>query len=199
MTMNVLHRRTRSKVESSLDESGFSAIPFGDEGLSPFAARKNGLSSRRRSSFEIGPPSKSYSWVIKLVYAMALISWIAAYTTTSGAQDVARNLETQQLALKVQGDETLATLRDARLGLQSERKYVDNLKKTQEALYHEIRMVNEMFEAESSVEMPESPRRGSPDFMVLSWMEHRRHALENKIQNLKQFIQEDSRKQVVER
>jgi hypothetical protein len=130
---------------------------------------------------------------------MALLSWIAAYRTTSSAKTLSQGLESQQLALQAQGDETLVTLRDARSGLQSVRNYVDNLKKTQEALYHEIRMVNDMFEAESSSDMPAQPRRGSPDTLVKSWMQHRRMALEHKIKNLKDFVQQESREQVIKR
>ena len=79
------------------------------------------------------------------------------------------------------------------------RQYVDVLKRTQDALYHEIRMVNELFEAESSLDMPNSPRRGSSDKLVKSWMQHRQDALRHKIDNLKEFIQQESRDQVIER
>ncbi|MFK8165297.1 MAG: hypothetical protein AB8H12_22815 [Lewinella sp.] len=108
-------------------------------------------------------------------------------------------MEIQQMALKIQGEDTLATLKDAREGLKSIRQYVDGLKQAQDALYHEIRMVNEMFEAESSTEMPDSPRRGSSDKLVQSWMQHRQDALRHKIDNLKDFIQQESRDQVIER
>lgn len=108
-------------------------------------------------------------------------------------------MEAQQIALKLQGDETFQTLQDAREGLKSVRAYVANLKKTQEALYHEIRMVNEMFEAEPSGEMPQSPVEGSSDGLVKSWMQHRQDALKNKIKNLKEFIQQESRMQVIEK
>ena len=103
------------------------------------------------------------------------------------------------MALKIQGDETFSTLKDAREGLKSIRGYVDNLKQTQDALYHEIRMVNEMFEAESASDMPDSPMRGSSDGLVESWMQHRQDALNLKIKNLKEFIQQDSREQVIEK
>ena len=103
------------------------------------------------------------------------------------------------MTLKVQGEETVSMLRDGREGLKSVRQYVDVLKRTQDALYHEIRMVNELFEAESSLDMPNSPRRGSSDKLVKSWMQHRQDALRHKIDNLKEFIQQESRDQVIER
>jgi hypothetical protein len=113
--------------------------------------------------------------------------------------NIAESLEGEQTALKMQGYETFDTLKDAREGLKAIRKHVDGLKRTQDALYHEIRMVNEMFEAESSSDMLDSPKRGSSEVLVQAWMQHRQDALKQKIKNLKQFIQQESREAVIQK
>lgn len=194
-----LKKRARSRFEQSFESGGFS-VPYGDA-VSPVVSRS---STRRGLSFEFGggwssSKHSSFSWLVKLLYILAVVSCIAAYRTTTEAKTISQSLEAQQTALRLQGDETTLTLKDARMGLQSMRTYVDSLKKTQEALYHEIRMVNEMFEAESASDMPPSPKRGSPDTLVKSWMKHRQDALEHKIENLKAFIQQESRDQVIEK
>jgi len=143
--------------------------------------------------------SPLYKWLIRLFCVLGVASCLTAYRASSRAAELADKLEGQQYALRVQGEDTLATLKDAREGLKTVREYNDALKQTQEALYHEIRMVNEMFEAESTAEMPSSPRRGSPDKLVESWMDHRQVALKHKINNLQEFVQQESRDQVIAR
>ncbi|CAB9509135.1 expressed unknown protein [Seminavis robusta] len=202
--MVVVKRRTRSRVEQTLDSIGFSSpaqVPYGDGGSPRFLG--GGNSSRwtpgRRFSFELNTSKQSYKWLIRFMCMVACVSMIGAYKASHAAKNIAANLEGQQIALKIQGDETFATLKDAREGLKAVRKYVDGLKRTQDALYHEIRMVNEMFEAESASDMPDSPMRGSSDELVQSWMQHRQDALTYKINNLKDFIQQESRQQVIEK
>ena len=196
--MVVIKRRPRAQAT----EGGGFQLPYGD-GNSPRtggASSKNGLWSPGRSfSFPSSKSTTSYKLLIRLFCALGVVSCIASYRASNRATALAANLEGQQMALRIQGEETLATLKDSREGLKNIRQYVDGLKQTQDALYHEIRMVNEMFEAESSSEMPDSPRRGSSDTLVQSWMQHRQDALQHKIHNLKRFIQQESRDQVIER
>lgn len=195
--MVVIKRRA-----NNLPTQGYGvSLPYGD-GVSPrsSSASSQGWAPGRRFSFEFGAPDKqSHRWLIRFLCILVVVSGIAAYKVSNNARDLADNLEGQQMALKIQGDETFATLKDAREGLKSMRDYVEGLKRTQDALYHEIRMVNEMFEAESSSEMPASPMRGSSDGLVESWMQHRQDALKLKIKNLKEFIQQESRVQVIEK
>jgi len=219
--MVVLKRRARTIDQQ--DDTEFSAsVPYGiDEhgpppplsaislSLSPpasaralFSATKNkisGWSPGQRFSYEYGSSKRSYQWLVKLFCVLGCLSSIFAYRTTSRARVVTGVLESQQMALKLQTDETFATLKDAREGLKSLRSFVDGLKRTQDALYHEIRMVNEMFEAESAADMPASPARGSSDNLVEAWMQHRQDALFHKIKNLKEFIQQESREEVIKR
>lgn len=215
--MVTMKRRTRTRVDHTLDSIGFS-VPYGDgddhdavDGVeSPTNrnttrhhnsnnSKNNNWTPGTRFSFDYYKATKqSNSWLLRIVYSLAAISWMYAYKDTYQTRILKDNLETQQMALKIQGEETYATLQDAREGLKNVRAYVANLKQTQDALYHEIRMVNEMFEAESSGEMPESPREGSSDSLVQSWMQHRQTALKNKIKNLKEYIQQESYMYVME-
>lgn len=195
--MVVVKRRTRARAENGMRFGA--SVPYGDGASSPRSI-SSGWAPGRRFSFEFGSSSRqSYRWLIRGLFALAVSSCVGAYQAGKNARSMADNLEGQQMALKIQGDETFATLKDSREGLNSVRSYVDGLKRTQDALYHEIRMVNEMFEAESASDMPDSPVRGSSDNLVQSWMQHRQDALKLKIRNLKAFIQQESRQQVIER
>ena len=193
--MVVIKRRTRSHA------AGGFQLPYAD-GNSP---RIGGTSSAGAwstgKSFSFAPANSksSFRFLVRLFVVLGVLSCVSSYRASNTALSLAEKMEVQQMALKIQSEDTLATLKDAREGLKSIRQYVDGLKQTQDALYHEIRMVNEMFEAESSAEMPDSPRRGSSDKLVQSWMQHRQDALRQKIENLKEFIQQESRDQVIGR
>lgn len=197
--MVTVKRRTRSRVDQTLDSIGFS-VPYGNDGSPTGGASTSNWTPGSRFSFDYYKASKqSNRWLFRIVYSLAAISCICAYRATGQTRLISENLGAQQMALRLQGEETYATLQDAREGLKNVRAYVAKLKETQDALYHEIRMVNEMFEAEPSGEMPESPVRGSSENLVTSWMQHRQDALRNKIKNLKEFIQQDSRNEVVDK
>lgn len=196
--MVVVNRRVRSKA------AGGFQLPYAD-GNSPCLGGANSNSDLwlkgKSFSFPAGSSNSGYplKFLFRLFCALGVASCIAANRASNRALSLAETMEVQQMSLRIQGEDTLSTLKDGREGLKSVRQYVGVLKQTQDALYHEIRMVNEMFEAESSSEMPNSPRRGSSDKLVQSWMQHRQDALELKIGNLKNFIQQESRDLVTDR
>jgi len=159
----------------------------------------------RSSSFSSSRCTKAVERsVIQLVYFVAFLSWIAALYSTGNSQKLANQLQRERMAHELELSEQRNAVKALREEVEGEVNYVENLEKTRSALKHEVRMLTEFADtADFSMSPAPEKRRGDDDSgntdMVESWLSHRRHGLEQRLNQLQFYLQESSRRDVTER
>jgi hypothetical protein len=68
---------------------------------------------------------------------------------------------------------------------------------TQEALSHEVRIIEELEDAEFDVQ-PEPPFEQGRELIQL-WLDHRQEGLEKRVMQLQRYVQDSSRVEAIER
>lgn len=145
-------------------------------------------------------------WVLPLLYILTALSWMRAYTFRSGSLDLLSAMDVEVEALTYQGQETSRLLREARRSRDALLKQMSSLKKTQKLFRHEVRMLEELYEAEVSshkddVPIPSSTvktfdKRKSAN-VAANWVEQRHDVLLHKIYNLQSYVMRESYNSVV--
>ncbi len=151
---------------------------------------------------------KTPKWVLGVLCFFTAISWIRAvqYRTTNYEILSAMEAEFEAFALKKQHSTKLLEETIGTMNVFQKQKW--KLKKTQKMFEHETRMLEEMAEMEAlsasdNAEIPEAAlkkfknrRSGN---VAKKWIEHRQEAILHKVYNLQAYIQEESRKRVIEK
>ena len=88
--------------------------------------------------------------------------------------------------------EATQTLNDARLSQKLEEQKIMDLEKTKQVLEHELQMAELMKESNSSAESHNHHH-------ISDYIERRQQVLQNKIESLRSYIQEESRREVLEK
>lgn len=147
-------------------------------------------------------------WMLPLIYTVTVLSWIRAIQYRSGSFDVIRALNSDFLALSSQKSQTWKLLLDAKKNQNNISKQQLQLKRTQRLFGHEMRMIEELYEADTSNagDLAEIPPETMAKFknrksagVASAWLDHRQEALLHKIYTLQAHIQEESRKRVIEK
>ena len=135
-------------------------------------------------------------------------SWIRAVQYRTTSFEVLSAMETELQGFVFQKKQSTQLLQDATDTHHSFAKQEWKLKRTQRLFQHETRMLEEIAEMELSsgadyASIPEEAlkkfeNRRSKD-VAMKWIEHRQEAILHKIYNLQAYIQEDSRKRVIEK
>ncbi|KAG7359042.1 cyclophilin type peptidyl-prolyl cis-trans isomerase [Nitzschia inconspicua] len=160
----------------------------------------------------MGNPTKTSKplprWMLPLIYTFTVFSWIRAIQFRSGSFDVLVSLNSEFESLSSQRSQTWKLLMDAKKNHNNVMKQQKKLKKTQRLFDHEIRMIEELYEADTSdsSDLPEIPPETMAKFknrksagVAASWIEHRQEALLHKIYSLQSHIQEESRQNVIQK
>jgi cyclophilin family peptidyl-prolyl cis-trans isomerase len=196
----------------SLNSSFNGSFSFGDK-LSKRSSRIVSNGPVLPSTFNsMGHPMKASRplprWILPLIYTLTIFSWTRAIQYRSSSFDVISNLDIEFAAMSSQKTQTWKLLREARKNRDSIAKQQKKLKKTQRLFGHELRMMEELYEADKSdtSDMAKIPPETMTKFknrksagVAASWIEHRQEALLQKIYNLQAHIQEESRQQVLQK
>lgn len=147
-------------------------------------------------------------WVLPLMYGLTMLSWFRAILYRSGGFEILAAMDVEIESLESQILQTSKLLKDARKGRDSIAKQQKQLKKTKKLFQHEIRMMEEMFEIEHSVEGEDIqiPQETLDKFkkrksmgVAATWVEQRQEALLHKVYNLQAYIREESKKSVMQK
>ncbi|KAL3910977.1 MAG: hypothetical protein SGILL_007468, partial [Bacillariaceae sp.] len=147
-------------------------------------------------------------WMLPLLYGLTLFSWLLAFRSRSGSFELLSAIDFEMESLSLQKSHTWKMLKDARKNRDAVAKQQRKLKKTQRLFEHESRMLEELYEADTSEEkdLAEIPEETWAKFknrksagIAASWIEHRQEALLHKVYGLQAFIQDESRQRVIQK
>jgi cyclophilin family peptidyl-prolyl cis-trans isomerase len=147
-------------------------------------------------------------WALPLVYVLTIFSWIRAIQYRSGSFEVIETLNAEFASLASQKSQTWKLLMEAKKNQNNVAKQQKQLKKTQRLFGHEMHMIEELYEADTSDvgDVAEIPPETMAKFknrksagVAASWIQHRQEALLHKIYSLQAYIQEESRQRVLQK
>ncbi|GKZ00236.1 hypothetical protein MPSEU_000976500 [Mayamaea pseudoterrestris] len=115
------------------------------------------------------------------------------FARTKSHQTPAISLSTQ-FAIDSQYKSQLASFKDFQIKLRNTKTAIETMKKTGEALEHELQVINELEEGAEPVEARPKNRA-----LVDKWLHHRQDALRRRMEYLQQYIQGFSKQQVLDR
>jgi hypothetical protein len=138
--------------------------------------------------------SNTLNKLIKIVYGAAIISWIVAKFSGVDVSAVS-NLENETIVINSQLVHFKQDLKSLQKKVANEKSLLNKLKRTKNALNHEVRMFTELKETGSTA-MKQKPKNADT---IKEWLKHRRDGLVNKIHILQRYLQARSRDMVLER
>lgn len=189
-----------------LDQRSTSSIVYGD-GCNSMSASVEPISSPMtispesitcsRKSFAFDDKRKSAlqfpTWANNLLYALLALSWIAALILTQSVWKASRSLYHEEQMQTTQYHETLQELEDARKASQTTKSQVTHLLHTRQVMQHESRMAVELNNA--GEELPEFTKHD----LVMKWLDKRQTKLTGKLDDLRNYVTEESRTQAIEK
>lgn len=203
--------------------NSFVSCAMGDEddgSLSSISTRQSSFSSILPATFGANTTTtKSFSyssqqhikapkWVLAVMCIFTAFSWIRAIQYRNTTFDILSELQTEIDAFALKKQHSSKLIGETNETLRSFTKERAKLKRTQRLFQHETRMLEEMAELEASsandnVEIPQKAiekfRKRRSGNVAKQWIEHRQDAILQKIYNLQAYIQEESRKRVIEK
>jgi hypothetical protein len=110
-------------------------------------------------------------------------------------------LDVQTNAVAFQGEESSRTLNDAKESKFMLERRIRKLKQSQKLMKHEVRISEEMSEVQYAQKDPELRERleNRKSGVVMNWIQQRQDGLRLKMLHLQSIIQDDSRRQVIEK
>jgi cyclophilin family peptidyl-prolyl cis-trans isomerase len=194
-----------------------SELPMGDDdSFTSCSSRRSSSSSLSSVALHlpmISPPSKRRSrrtfaesstslpnWVLPLCYLMVVVSWYKAVQQKGVLTEAMMGVEYQRDQLKLQQEENIRLLEQARETKNQLERKKRKLERTHDALLHERRMNEEVYEMKVSSD-PEISRILSTkrSGTVTTWIQQRQQGLRHKIETLQSYIQDQSRKQILKK
>lgn len=169
---------------------------FGFGSLSLMPSPRYSSSSFYPTSSRFGK-EQSNNWLIKAVYAAATVSWIASRLFIGDLSSTVAPLENNVVAIKAQMMHLMDDLDIVERYMNEERQHLNKLKKTRNALEHEIRLVSAV-ETASGTRIRPAPR-ADDEQLIKGWLSHRHDSLLYKIVHLQRYLQSSSRKAVLEK
>jgi cyclophilin family peptidyl-prolyl cis-trans isomerase len=148
---------------------------------------------------------KTPRWVLAVLCVFTALSWIRAIQYRTASFDIISAMDIELESLVFQKKQTVRLYKNAQNARSTISKQQWKLKKTQRLFTHETRMIEEIAEIEASsengdnVELPAKYQNRKSATVTKKWIEHRQDALLHKVYNLQAYIQEGSRKRVIEK
>ena len=152
--------------------------------------------------------SSSERWVLKIIYLLAVISFIVAYGPSQQTRRLIADLETKKLRQERNYQDQVNLFQD----LQAQIKHVDEmlepLRKTHSALQHEVQVIRELYENgedSSNSEDHEGSRvveynlEATHLAYIDQWLERRTYGLKRRIEFLQHYLQLYSQQQVIQK
>jgi len=177
-----------------------SPSPNNNRGGTPASRRSfaspedNFYRSRKSLKYSSKNDSNEIHWLVKLVYAAAVASFLTSLCI-SDASPLVADIESEIRVAQAHLEHNQRDYDKVYGYIQKERQLLNKLKKTRKALDHEVRMMKEVRES-SGRPMKPQPRN---EQMIQSWLSHRKDGLLNKIDYLQSYLQAESRAVVLEK
>jgi hypothetical protein len=127
---------------------------------------------------------------LKCFVALFAISWFAAIYGNYQMRLSLKSLEVDYQIATLHYEEAKKTLDDAISSQRVLKRHVENLERTKQELEHEIRMGLELQEGET-LQLPHAS--------ASNIIERRQAVLQDKVEALRAYIQEESRREVLEK
>ena len=200
--------------------SSQTSLAYGDGRRSPLQWTKRGVNwcddavptsptavyLRRDNSFGFQPkgPSEATStwmaagWLVKAVYATALLSWIGAIQVAGRNTNIMLDLQETKHSYELQTAHTKETYKEKLDALIQQKTLVRQLTKTTEVLKREVRMTKELVGSDGKIGNA-PPRAGSGDVLVSSWLLNRQETLGKKIEDMQAKTQAWSQMAIMQR
>jgi hypothetical protein len=135
--------------------------------------------------------------IIKIVYAMALLSWVLVRVFSANYTSNVAAIDRNARVIKAQMVYMIEELKALDGNIKQDRQHLKTLQKAKSAIDHEIRFFTEV-EKTTGQRINPSPRSGN-EKLIKNWLEHRTDSLIGKIYKLQRRLQQDSKKIVFER
>ena len=183
--------------------SSSSSIAYGDGGdggwTSPSSmASKQQLKKRSTSpkifSFRAGHHVGKLSaplWTVNFLKGFLFFTWIAAIFIFKGSWRSYKNMQQEMYHQKIQHEEEVIVLRDARLANHGIMNHVSQLLKAKKVMEHEAHTASVLHEAGDYV--PQLTK----GTLVTNWLDQRQRKLDEKRTSLEKRIAEESRANVI--
>lgn len=180
---------------SSNDRSSSSSLPFGDFRDSP-KVRQGSFSSAAAPQFKaiknsFNKPAYLPSWAIKCIVGLVVISWCLAIYWNQQLRAELKTLELEHQMESLHFQEASQTLKEASKKQKGMEKEIQKLEETKKALEHEVRMATELKEGETL--------GAHHHHDIANEIEKRQAVLQEKIESLRNYIKEESHREVLEK
>eukprot|EP00980_Cylindrotheca_fusiformis_P004570 scaffold977_cov128-Cylindrotheca_fusiformis.AAC.6 len=140
-------------------------------------------------------------WNLSLMYFLVAVSWFSALRFSGSSSSLSSELDSKLHSLNLQKEQTQHLIDDARTTRDSILRQSRKQQRTKRLFDHEARMSEELYEMQQASsnshvsKLIEQRQNG----ITTSWVKQRQEALQQKITNLQSIVQEQSRKQLVEK
>lgn len=198
--MVVVKRRsvatTPRELAYSDNESSCSSLPFGDFRDSPKVRQQ------QRGSFKAAPQLKAFknslnqshylpSWAIKCIIGLVAVSWCLAIYWHQQLRAELKTLTLEHQMEHLHFEEASKTLKEATENQKKMEREIQKLEQTKKALEHEVRMAAELKEGETL--------GANHHHQIANDIQNRHAVLQEKIDSLRSYIQEESHREVLEK
>lgn len=130
------------------------------------------------------------SWILNCFVAVFAISWCAAIYGNCQMRTSLKSLQVNYKIATLHYEEAKRTLDDALVSQRVLERHVQDLERTKQELEHEVRM---------GLELQEGETLALPHASVSHVIERRQTVLQDKVKSLRAYIQEESRREVLEK
>jgi hypothetical protein len=136
-----------------------------------------------------------------IAYGCVFLSWTGAFKQHNSLSQISLGLDVQTNAVAFQGEESLRTLNDAKESKFMLERRIRKLKQSQKLMKHEVRISEEMTELQYAQQSPELQEllENRKSGVVMNSIQRRQEGLRLKMLRLQSIIQDNSRRQVIEK
>lgn len=187
---------TPRELQMGDNNSSSSSLPYGDFRDSPKYHQQAGgtfNAEQKLKEFKnsLNKPTYLPSWAIKCLVGFIVVSWCVAIYWHQQVKAEIKIMEKQYEVEALHFEEATETLKEATKTQKTLERYVQKLETTKKALEHEVRMAEEMEEDESI--------GGHHHHEIVKDIENRHKVLQEKIESLRNYIKEESHREVLEK
>ena len=194
----------------STRQSSFSSLASSERRSSilPSTICGNTTTAKSFSFQNHNPYVKPPKWVLGVLCIFTAFSWIQAVQYRTTTYDILSAMDSEYEAFVSKKEQSSRLLDETTGTMMSFIKEKVKLKKTKRLFQHENRMLEEMAEMEalSASDNAEIPQEALENFknrrsgnVAKKWIGHRQDAILHKVYNLQAYIQEQSRKRIIEK
>jgi hypothetical protein len=196
MVMIKRHSHATPRELSIPDDRSSSSLPFGDFRDSPkykegAAAPSFNAPQLKNFKASLNKPYYLPSWVIKCIIGLVVVSWCFAMYWHQQLRAELKTLELEHKMESMHFEEAAKSLKESYNSQKMMERQIQKLEQTKKALEHEVRMAAELEEGETLGDHHHHD--------IANDIENRHAVLQEKIESLRSYIQQESYREVVEK